>query len=157
MYGKHCRLQVADVALLVADNGFYAIPNLQLYGDNREPGRNLHDTARDGNLLLRDSFEAAHGTAAGRSTVAPFFLFERTSPGWAVRFRGLLAPGAETLSADDDLNAIWRSKGGLRFQNYRAKFSLLDVPEVSRHWIDDLVAGVPPTESDSVPVPGASG
>jgi hypothetical protein len=31
-------------------------------------------------------------------------------PGRAVRFRGLLSPGAETLGADDDFNAIWRSK-----------------------------------------------
>jgi hypothetical protein len=30
------------------------------YGDNRIPGRELHDTQRAGNLLLRDSFERGH-------------------------------------------------------------------------------------------------
>lgn len=117
------------------------------YGDNRE----LHDTARDGNLLLRYTFEAAHAAPAERATVPPYFLFEQATPGRAVRFRGLLAPGAETLSADDDLNAVWRSKEGLRFQNYRAKFSVLDVPVVERLWIADLTAGVPPTESEHCP------
>ena len=121
------------------------------YGDNREPGRDLHDTARDGNLLLRNSFEAAHANADERSTVPPFFLFEKATPGRAVRFRGLLAPGAETLSADDDLNAVWRSKHGRRFQNYRARFSVLNVAEVTRQWIDDLVAGIPPVESHACP------
>ena len=121
------------------------------YGDNREPGRDLHDTARDGNLLLRNTFEVAHGTPADRSSVPPFFLFERATPGRAVRFRGLLAPGAETLSADDDLNAVWRSKHGLRFQNYRAKFCVLNAPYVPRQWIDDLAAGLPPVESHHCP------
>jgi Restriction endonuclease AspBHI N-terminal len=86
------------------------------YGDNRKPGRDLHGTR--GNQLLRTTFEGAHGDAADRATVPPFLLFEKAAPGRAVRFRGLLAPGAETLGADDDLNAIWRSKHGLRFQNY---------------------------------------
>ena len=127
------------------------------YGDNREPGRDLHNTARDGNLLLRNTFEAAHGTPAERSTVPPFFLFERATPGRAVRFRGLLAPGAETLSADDDLNAVWRSKHGLRFQNYRAKFCVLNAPEVPREWIDDLAAGCRRLSRTIAQTPGASG
>lgn len=122
------------------------------YGDNREPGRDLHDTARDGNLLLRNVFEASHGNASDRAAVPPFFLFERASPGRAVRFRGLLAPGSATLSADDDLNAVWRNKHGLRFQNYRAKFCVLDAPNVSRQWINDLCAGVPPAESHHCPL-----
>src|SRR4051794_4352265 len=53
------------------------------YGDNRESGRDLHDTARDGNLLLRNTFEAAHGTTTDRATVPPFFLFEKATPGRA--------------------------------------------------------------------------
>ena len=54
-------------------------------------------------------------------------------------------------SADDDLNAVWRSKHGLRFQNYRAKFCVLNAPEVPRQWIDDLAAGLPPVESHHCP------
>lgn len=121
------------------------------YGDNREPGRDLHSTRRNGNLLLRNVFDAAHGTHDDRSNVPPFLLFERAAPGRAVRFRGLLAPGAESLSADDDLNAVWRSKQGLRFQNYRAKFTVLNAPCVSRAWIRDFASGVLPMQSAHCP------
>ncbi|CAM3076903.1 restriction endonuclease [Skermania piniformis] len=115
------------------------------YGDNRKPGAALHETRRRGNLLLRDVFHLAHGSPADRSRVPPFLLFEKAFPGRSVRFRGLLAPGAATLTADDDLTAIWRSQSGLRFQNYRARFTVLDVDTVARSWLDELVGGKPTT------------
>lgn len=111
------------------------------FGDNRQPGRDLHDTQRGGNQLLRDVFEWSHDSAVGRAKVPPFLLFEKASPGRAVRFRGLLAPGGESLGSDDELAAIWRSKGGLRFQNYRARFTVLDTPTVSRRWLTAVVDG----------------
>src|SRR5262249_20681558 len=43
----------------------------------------------------------------------------------------------------DDLVAIWRSKKGERFQNYKAKFTILDVATVSRTWIDVVKSGEP--------------
>jgi hypothetical protein len=39
--------------------------------------------------------------------------------------------------------AVWRTKSGKRFQNYRARFTVLDAPVVSRQWIDGIVAGSP--------------
>jgi hypothetical protein len=39
------------------------------------------------------------------------------------------------------LVAIWRSADGSRFQNYRATFSVLDVPQVSRAWLNDVLSG----------------
>jgi hypothetical protein len=45
------------------------------------------------------------------------------------------------LTPDDDLQAIWRSKDGLRFQNYQARFTVLDLGAVSRTWVTDLLAG----------------
>jgi len=123
---------------------------LTYYGDNRTPGRDLHDTHRGGNLLLREVFAAAHGTSADRQKVPPFLLFEKAAPGRAVRFRGLLAPGASTLSADDELAAIWRSREGQRFQNYRARFTVLDVPTVPRSWLRSVLAGEP-TTTDQCP------
>ncbi|MET8387168.1 restriction endonuclease [Streptosporangium canum] len=112
------------------------------YGDNRHPGKELHETPRRGNVLLRDAFEWSSGTA--RTNVPPFFLFEKASPvGRDVRFRGLLAPGGAALTSDDELQAIWRSSGGVRFQNYRSRFTVLDVPKIPRSWIADLVAGNP--------------
>jgi hypothetical protein len=121
------------------------------YGDNKKPGQDLHQTARSGNLLLRDTFAATHGSTAERKTVPPFFLFERAAPGRSVRFRGLLAPGAESLVPDDELAAIWRSTAGQRFQNYRARFTVLDVATVRRTWISDIVAGIPAADATDCP------
>jgi hypothetical protein len=112
------------------------------YGDNRQPGRELHDTPRSGNLLLRRIFEASRGSSATRLATPPIFLFERTT-GRAVRFRGLLTPGSPRLSSDEELVAVWRTTRELRFQNYRAHFTVLRTPQVSREWINQVVAGDP--------------
>jgi hypothetical protein len=112
------------------------------YGDNRHPGKELHETPRRGNTLLRDVFDWHQ--SGNRTKVPPFFLFEKATPtGRNVRFRGLLAPGGSTLTPDDELQAIWRSTRGLRFQNYRARFTVLDTPRIPRAWIADLVHGNP--------------
>lgn len=34
--------------------------------------------------------------------------------------------------------AVWKSSEGKRFQNYRANFTVLDVPVIPRSWISDL-------------------
>jgi hypothetical protein len=111
------------------------------YGDNKSPGRELHATERGGNILLRDAFARCYGSPADRAKVPPFLLFTNTGTYRDVRFRGLLAPGSSASNSDDDLQAIWRTKAGLRFQNYRARFTVLDVPVVSRAWIDEVLAG----------------
>jgi len=113
------------------------------YGDNRSPGRELHDTPRKGNLLLSRVFEWAHQGAAGRARVPPFLLFYKAGPGRDVRFRGLLAPGASRLSAQEGLIAVWRTTAGQRFQNYRANFTVLDVLHVSRAWMTQIHDGDP--------------
>jgi hypothetical protein len=58
-----------------------------------------------------------------------------------VTFLGLLVPGLAGHSPTDDLAAIWRATGGRRFQNYRARFSILNVPVVSRDWRNDIIDG----------------
>lgn len=75
--------------------------------------------------------------------VPPFLLFDKPGTGRDVRFRGLLAPGSDRLSGEEDLVAVWRTTRGQRFQNYRARFTVLNVPVVPRAWIDDVVAGKP--------------
>jgi hypothetical protein len=113
------------------------------FGDNRSPGRQLHDTPRRGNLLLRSTFERAVSGPRGRSQVPPFLLFDKPGTGRDVRFRGLLAPGSDRISGDDDLVAVWRTAQGQRFQNYRARFTVLDVPTIQRAWVDQVKAGDP--------------
>ena len=112
------------------------------YGDNRKPGKDLHQTPRGGNELLRRVFAASRAGAAERRSVPPVFLFERVT-GRDVRFRGLLAPGSDRLNSDEELVAIWRTTRDLRFQNYRSHFTVLKTPRVARAWIDQILAGDP--------------
>jgi hypothetical protein len=113
------------------------------FGDNRSPGRDLHDTPRKGNLLLSRAFERTHAGRPGRGQVPPFLLFDKPGTGRDVRFRGLLAPGSDRISGEEDLVAVWRTTRGQRFQNYRARFTVLNVPSVPRAWIDQVAAGQP--------------
>ena len=111
------------------------------YGDNRTPGRGLHDTAKGGNRLLRTIFERSRQSPEERAKIPPIFLFERAGPSREVRFRGLLAPGSPRLSPEEELVAIWRTTREHRFQNYRAHFTVLDCSPIERAWIDQLLAG----------------
>jgi len=111
------------------------------FGDNRSPGRELHDTPRKGNLLLRSTFERAHCGPDGRAKVPPFLLFDKPGTGRDVRFRGLLAPGSDRISGEEDLVAVWRTTKGQRFQNYRARFTVLNASSITRDWIRELQAG----------------
>jgi len=113
------------------------------YGDNKTPGHELHDT-RGGNKVLRHAFERLHATDRPRAGIAPFFIFKkhRTVDGArSVQFKGLAVPGFAGLSATDDLVAVWKSIEGARFQNYKAIFTVLDVPVVTRDWLRELACG----------------
>jgi hypothetical protein len=113
------------------------------FGDNKKPGRDLHDTGRDGNLILRTIFEDSRAGKEGRQVVPPIFLFASVGVSRDVRFIGLAVPGASDLDASDELVAIWRSTKGERFQNYRARFTVLDAALMHRAWIDSIIAGKP--------------
>ena len=62
---------------------------------------------------------------AGRANIAPVLAFANTGTYRDVTFLGLLVPGLAGHAATDDLAAIWRTSKGQRFQNYRARFSIL--------------------------------
>lgn len=114
------------------------------YGDNKKPGHELHDTARGGNALLLSVFESLHSQPARRDQIPPFFIFQKHETVISSRsfqFRGLAAPGYPGMPATSDLIAVWKTSDGQRFQNYRATFTVLDVPIVSRAWINDLLSG----------------
>lgn len=113
------------------------------FGDNRSPGHLLEDTPRNGNLLLSRVFARTHGEPTDRARVPPFLLFDKPGSGRDVRFRGLLAPGFGRLSGEEDLVAVWRTTREERFQNYRARFTVLKVPVVSRAWINQLLNDEP--------------
>jgi hypothetical protein len=109
------------------------------YGDNRHPGRQLHETPRFGNLLLKNIFDGAHGDR--RVEVPPILIFTTEGAGRAFRFRGLAVPGHPAIPSTEDLVAIWKTSGKERFQNYRAVFTILDIPLVSRDWIHAVGSG----------------
>lgn len=115
---------------------------LTYFGDNKTGGREIHDTPRGGNVVLRNVFDAAHSIGLRRH-VAPAFVFTRAGSGRTYRFIGLAVPGSGVSTFADDLIGIWRSTLGLRYQNYRATFTVLDVPTVSREWIRDILHGEP--------------
>lgn len=110
------------------------------YGDNREPGRELTDTKKKGNLVLERIFgmlnEGAH-----LDDIPPFLIFKKTGTGRDVQFLGLAAPGNPKISPDKDLVAFWRTVKDKRFQNYEAYFTILDTGKlpVSRKWIEALI------------------
>ncbi|MGR9161909.1 restriction endonuclease [Rhizobium leguminosarum] len=113
------------------------------YGDNKVPGVDLHGTKKFGNLILRTIFEDSRAGKVGRQLVPPIFLFARAGTSRALRFLGLAVPGARDLDASEELVAIWRSTNGQRFQNYRARFTVLDAARMSRAWVDSIIAEKP--------------
>ena len=114
---------------------------LTYFGDNKKPGHGLLETARGGNRILDRLFAMAHGENDERRCVPPILVFATTGAYRDVRFIGLAVPGAEGLTSNDDLVAVWRSTGGARFQNYKAAFTILNVPALSRDWLDEIKAG----------------
>lgn len=111
------------------------------YGDNKSVG-DIHDTPRQGNLILRNLFDARHSSDEF-DHFPVILMFGGTGEYRDVRFLGLAVPGAQELGPDEDLVAIWRAKGTVneRFQNYKSVFTVLDVPIIKRAWIHDIKNG----------------
>jgi hypothetical protein len=124
------------------ENGVYTY-----YGDNKKPGRGLHETGRLGNLMLRDMFEKSHGSKNDRAMVPPVLVFSSTGEWRDMKFLGLAVPGGENLDSSSDLVAVWRQRGEMRFQNYQAKFTILDVGEIPMTWLEDVKQGRPLSDS----------
>ena len=114
------------------------------YGDNKSPGHELHDTRRGGNRILRHVFSLLHSDQGQRERVPPFFIFKKyptAASARSVQFKGLAVPGFPGLPATADLVAVWKTTNAQRFQNYRAVFTILDVPVVTRGWLAEIEAG----------------
>ena len=119
------------------------------YGDNRTPGKGLHETKKKGNVILQRAFQLAHGDLGQRAECPIFLIFEGTGVGLDVRFRGLAIPGGPNWREDEDLIAIWRVTNGVRFQNYRALFTVLDVGTINGDWIREVIRNKTVDYSDS--------
>jgi hypothetical protein len=108
------------------------------YGDNRTPGKGLHDTKARGNRTLARMFELAHLNAEERLKCPVTLVFESTGTGRDMVFRGLAVPGTRQHGPREDLVAVWKTYQGQRFQNYRAIFSILDCGVISGDWLRDV-------------------
>jgi hypothetical protein len=120
------------------------------FGDKKTEG-DLHITKVGGNRFLRDIFNKLH--TGERLSIPPILIFEnyKSPEGSQMRFVGLAAPGAQGLSAYDDLVAVWRVKGTTRFQNYRSVFTILKAAVIDKAWLNDLVSGTNPIDSVHCP------
>lgn len=121
------------------------------YGDNRHPGTETNKTTLGGNALLDDVYGLLHG--GERASVPPFLIFQNVKIDGKshMKFLGIAAPGAEGLTASDDLVSVWRIKDKSRFTNKKARMTVLRAPQVSRNWLVDLVSGMASADSSHCP------
>lgn len=113
---------------------------LRYYGDNRTPGKELHDTPRNGNKYLREIFSWID-MPENRKDIPPLLVFRKTNHAFDVQFLGVAVPSNPNISPENELFAIWRTKDGKRFQNYEAYFSILDTGNevISKEWLRQLI------------------
>ena len=113
----------------------------QFYGDNKKPGHHLHDTKKNGNKILKKIFESLHSRESPRVDIPPIFIFKKhptQNSNRSVQFKGLCVPGTTDKNQLEDLVAIWKTTDGLRFQNYSAFFTILNIATISRAWLENL-------------------
>lgn len=122
------------------------------YGDQKTPGKDLHDTKLNGNLILKHVFDyACSDNPAVRKKVPPIFVFKKVH-GRDIKFLGLAVPGIQGKPQKDWLTAVWGSdRNGDRFLNYKSFFTILDTAKgceaekdesgISLAWLTDIEAG----------------
>lgn len=112
---------------------------LTYWGDNRTPGKELHD--QPGNKFFREIFSRAALGVDQRKRVPPGFYFTHGDVGRDMIFRGMIIPKTNEVANSEELISVWRSSHGERFQNYRARFTILDASEIDLRWIRSILEG----------------
>src|SRR5580704_13118230 len=84
---------------------------LTYFGDNKRPGRLLHETPRNGNRILQKLFEMTHSGTRERMEVPPILAFANSGNARDVIFLGLAVPGNPDVAPFEDLVAIWKTSG----------------------------------------------
>lgn len=104
------------------------------FGDNKTPGVDID--SKKGNKQIKAVFD---NLEKNREAIPPIFIVKKQlmPNSNSIKFIGLAVPGTYKKS-EDDLSAIWKSKGGSRFQNYKIKLSILNVNKIKKEWIEDI-------------------
>lgn len=105
------------------------------WGDNRKAGNPIDKTSLGGNAFLQDIFRKL--SAGNRYAIPPIFVFSKYCGRDAI-FLGLAVPGDQRTRPQDSLVAVWAQNSAGRYQNYKAIFTILDVPCIDRRWLVDL-------------------
>lgn len=109
------------------------------WGDNRKAGNPLTKTKFGGNEFLQDIFSKLALNL--REHIAPVFVFQKYC-GRDVMFCGLAVPGDRRINPQDALVSVWAQNNIGRYQNYKAIFTVLDIPYINQKWLTDLENGV---------------
>jgi hypothetical protein len=107
------------------------------FGDNKSPGKELLDTRKKGNLILKQCFDVLQQGQMDK--IPPFFIFTKSVNGRDVIFRGLAVPG---VTGNNHLEEVMNSTEGAQFINYKAMFTIIDTHVITREWIDELERGI---------------
>ena len=108
------------------------------WGDNRKAGNPLTKTNFGGNAFLQDVFSKL--SVGLRKQIAPVFVFQKYC-GRDVVFSGLAVPGDRRVNPQDALVSVWAQNNEGRYQNYKAIFTVLDIPRIDPKWLVDLEEG----------------
>lgn len=108
------------------------------YGDQDKVNKDIHDTPKKGNEVLRRTFD--HLQKGNRNNIAPFFIFMKEEKR-DVKFIGLAVPGSFYRSTDECLEVVTIHKSEGQIKNYKAIFTILDIEEINRKWLEDLENG----------------
>lgn len=114
------------------------------YGDNKS-GRDILDTLKKGNLVLKGCFDSLY--EGKRDQIPPIFIFIRGESGRGVVFKGVAVPGASGLNINNSLVKVEMMHEEEAVLNYKATFTILDIKSVSRKWVDDVLNGSIMTEN----------
>lgn len=105
------------------------------YGDQDKPGKDICDTRKKGNEILKLVFERLK--KGNRSDIPPFFVFMNQA-GRDKKFIGLAVPGSRFKNADECLEEITIKKTEGLIKNYKSIFTILNVSRIDRRWLYDL-------------------
>lgn len=124
---------------------------LVYYGDNKNPGTDIHKTNLHGNEILKYMFSlASDKNIINRKKIPPVLVFKKEQ-GRNVKYLGLAIPGVKDRPSKEWLTALWgQNKVGDRFQNYKALFTILSpsggsegdqTDAINLAWLNDIEEG----------------